>query len=133
MPLSEQEQKMLDEMERQLFADDPRLARAFRHESSDRGRRDRRRIAVGLGGVVAGLLVLVFAVSIPAVWLGVLAFVGMLAGAIYAVTAPVTGKDASSDGASGSAQRAPKTSAGGRFMQQMEERWDKRSGDDSRF
>ena len=53
MPLSEHEQKMLDEMERQLFADDPRLARAFSPSRSPR--RNGRRIAIGLGGVVLGL------------------------------------------------------------------------------
>ena len=84
MPLSEHEQKMLDEMERQLFADDPRLARAFAPKPTPR--RSGRRILIGLGAVVVGLGVLVLAVSLPAVWLGVIAFIGMLAGAVYAVT-----------------------------------------------
>ena len=82
MPLSEHEQKMLDEMERQLFADDPRLAKAFAPKAPPR--RNGRRIIIGLGAVVVGLGVLVLAVSLPAVWLGVIAFIGMLAGAVYA-------------------------------------------------
>src|SRR5690625_7392286 len=76
MPLSEHEQKMLDEMERQLFADDPRLARAFAPKKAPRN--NGRRIAIGLGAVVLGLVVLVLAVALPAVWLGVIAFIGML-------------------------------------------------------
>ena len=139
MPLSEHEQKMLDEMERQLFADDPRLARAFSPPGAPR--RNGRRIAIGLGAVVLGLLVLVLAVALPAVWLGVIAFIGMLVGAVYAVTAPAV-KEGSEDapgsggtggpgGPGGSAPTAPP--GGGDFMKRMEERWEKRSGDDSRF
>src|SRR5699024_4019315 len=70
MPLSEHEQKMLDGMERQLFADDPRLARAFAPKKDPRN--NGRRIAIGLGAVVLGLVVLVLAVALPAVWLGVI-------------------------------------------------------------
>ncbi|MCT1386172.1 DUF3040 domain-containing protein [Brachybacterium sp. p3-SID1565] len=133
MPLSEHEQKMLDEMERQLFADDPRLARAFSPSRSPR--RNGRRIAIGLGGVVLGLLVLVLAVALPAVWLGVIAFIGMLAGAVYAVTSPTNSNDGDGPGDSGGTR--PTTQGpldnGGTFMKKMEDRWEKRSGDDSRF
>ena len=62
------------------------LARAF---APRRGpRRSGRRILLGLGGVLLGLVLLVFAVSLPAIWLGVIAFLLMLAGAVYAVTTP---------------------------------------------
>lgn len=133
MPLSEHEQKMLDEMERQLFADDPRLARAFSPSRSPR--RNSRRIAIGLGGVVLGLLVLVLAVALPAVWLGVIAFIGMLAGAVYAVTSPTNSNDGDGPGDSGGTRpttQGPRDN-GGAFMKKMEDRWEKRSGDDSRF
>ena len=84
---------------------------------------------------------LVLAVALPAVWLGVIAFIGMLVGAEYAVTAPAV-KEGSEDapgsggtggpgGPGGSAPTAPP--GGGDFMKRMEERWEKRSGDDSRF
>ncbi|MGY5763816.1 DUF3040 domain-containing protein [Brachybacterium sp. DNPG3] len=130
MPLSEHEQKMLDEMERQLFAEDPRLARAFapRRTSSRSGRR----VVIGLGGVVLGLVILVLAVSLPAVWLGVIAFLGMLAGAVYAVTAPSASGDSGADGpgSGGSGAKPAAPNDGGNFMRRMEERWDKRAGDD---
>ncbi|MDN5599042.1 MAG: DUF3040 domain-containing protein [Brachybacterium sp.] len=136
MPLSEHEQKMLDEMERQLFADDPRLARAFAPKTPPR--RSGRRILIGLGAVVVGLVVLVLAVSLPAIWLGVIAFIGMLAGAVYAVT----GSGSSSEGkgttdggggGGGAGPAAPGGDDGGAFMRKMEERWEKRAGDDPRF
>ncbi|QNN83170.1 DUF3040 domain-containing protein [Brachybacterium sp. Z12] len=134
MPLSEHEQKMLDEMERQLFADDPRLARAFAPKAPPRRNGNGRRILIGLGAVVVGLGVLVLAVSLPAVWLGVIAFIGMLAGAVYAVTAPsgpADGEDSPGGGGGGS---GPASSGGdGNFMRKMEERWEKRAGDDPRL
>lgn len=131
MPLSEHEQKMLDEMERQLFAEDPRLARAFSPRRTNG--RSGRRVVIGLGGVVLGLVILVLAVSLPAVWLGVIAFLGMLAGAVYAVTAPASSRgDGSDDGSGGGGGSRPTTprDGGGSFMRRMEERWDKRAGDD---
>lgn len=133
MPLSEHEQKMLDEMERQLFADDPRLARAFTPTRAPR--RNGRRVVIGLGGVVLGMLVLVLAVALPAVWLGVIAFVGMVAGAVYAVTSPAAATETDGSGGSGGTPppaRGPQDN-GGAFMKRMEERWEKRSEDDSRF
>lgn len=134
MPLSEHEQKMLDEMERQLFADDPRLARAFAPKTTPR--RSGRRIVIGLGAVVVGLGVLVLAVSLPAVWLGVIAFLGMLAGAVFAITTPggsSRGKDSNGDGGGGSGPSAPGSDDGGTLMSRLEARWDKRTGDDPRL
>lgn len=135
MPLSEHEQKMLDEMERQLFADDPRLARAFAPKAPPR--RSGRRILIGLGAVVVGLGVLVLAVSLPAIWLGVIAFIGMLAGAVYAVTgsgSSAGGKGTTDGGGGGgSGPAAPSGDDGGTFLRKMEQRWEKRAGDDPRY
>src|SRR5690625_7986441 len=88
MPLSEHEQKMLDEMERRLFADDPRLARAFAPKKAPRN--SGCRIAIGLGAVVLGLVVLVLAGALPAVWLDVTTIIAMRAPAGYADTAPTS-------------------------------------------
>ena len=119
MPLSEHEQKMLDEMERQLFADDPRLAKAFAPKAPPR--RNGRRIIIGLGAVVVGLGVLVLAVSLPAVWLGVIAFIGMLAGAVYAVTGPSGSAGEDNPGGGGGGGTKPSTSGGdSAFMRKME-------------
>jgi hypothetical protein len=136
MPLSEHEQKMLDEMERQLFADDPRLARAFAPKTPPR--RSGRRILIGLGAVVVGLGVLVLAVSLPAVWLGVIAFIGMLAGAVYAITSPGGSSEGrgTTDGGGrggGTGPSHPQGDDGGTFMRKMEQRWEKRAGDDPRL
>src|SRR5699024_5530801 len=94
-------------------------------------RRSGRRILIGLGAVVVGLGVLVLAVSMPAIWLGVIAFIGMLAGAVYAVTgsgSSAPGKG-TADGGDGGGGTGPASAGGdgGTFMRRMEERWEKRS------
>lgn len=133
MPLSDHEQKLLDEMERQLFADDPRLARAF-HEST-RPRRDRRRILLGVIGVVAGLALLVLAVAIDAIWLGVLAFLLMVAGGVWAATTPAVAPEGQREAVAAARQAAGRSGTGAKapssdFMRRMEERWDRRSDPD---
>lgn len=125
MPLSDHEQKMLDEMERRLFADDPKLARAF--DPAPRQRRSTRRIVLGLLGVGVGLALLVLAVALPAIWLGVLAFLLMVAGGIAAVTAPSRTVEGQSSEADGRSAAAASQSA---FLRRMEERWERRSGPD---
>lgn len=127
MPLSEHEQRMLDEMERQLFADDPRLAKSFRGPSAPAA--SPRKLAMAVGALVLGLGMIVAAVLLPMVPLGVLGFVLMLGGVIWALTSnPAQHNSAeSSHGVkfrNGSASSRP--SSGG-FVQRMEDRWDRRS------
>lgn len=129
MPLSEHEQRMLDDLERRLSADDPRLVRTF--VDATRPRRDRRRIIGGAVVVLVGLALLVLAVSLPMVWLGVAAFLVMLAGAVLAVTAPHVSRGGGADSAPDRTPSGPTQPKGGRdFMRRLEDRWEKRSGDD---
>lgn len=129
MPLSDHEQKMLDEMERQLFVDDPRLARAFDHSTGPH--RSRRRIVLGLVGIVAGLALLVLSVALPAIWLGVLAFLLMVAGGVAAVTAPTReGSDEGAGRPGGAPAAGTPSGQQSAFLRRMEERWEKRSGPD---
>lgn len=73
MSLSEEELRLLAQMESALAVDDPSLADQL---SGRAYARRRRLVAVGLlGGVVAGLAVMVVAVSAAATWLGLAGFV----------------------------------------------------------
>lgn len=130
MPLSDHEQRMLEELERQLSVDDPRLARTFRQSGAPR--RDRRRIMLGIAGVIVGLGLLITGVAMSAIWLGAVAFALMVAGGIWAVTAPVRSARPTAPGAP--APTAHPSSAGGSspFMRRMEQRWDRRSETDGR-
>jgi hypothetical protein len=119
MPLSEQEQRLLDEMERQLLHSDADVVGA---PGSGRGLSYRRivygsvLVLLGLGGLVAG-------VALPMIAVGVIGFVVMLGGVVLAVTPngrkePSTGDDKPAKDSS--RKSSPK------FMDRMNERWDRR-------
>ena len=73
MPLSEHEQRLLEQIERALVDDDPKFASSVR--TGDRRLKARRKLQIGIGLVVVGFAVLVgggaVAGSVP---LGVLGF-----------------------------------------------------------
>jgi hypothetical protein len=125
MPLSEHEQRLLDQMERQLYADDPKLASTLRGGS--RGGHDRRRLLAGVVAVVVGLGLLVGGVAAPFWPLGVLGFIVMLGGGWLASS----GWQPRSAAATGQAAKAsPKAKARPGFMDRLEERWDRRRDGD---
>lgn len=83
MPLSEHEQKLLEQIERALVDDDPKFASQVR--SVDRRKGARRKLQLGALLVVAGLALLVGGAALPSVPLGVVGFLVMLAGAVLGV------------------------------------------------
>ena len=76
MPLSEHEQRLLEQMERQLYADDPKLASTLR--GTGRSLRSRHQVVLGAIGIVLGLVLLVAGVAAPLWPLGVAGFLVML-------------------------------------------------------
>ena len=73
MPLSEHEQKLLEQLEKQLHEDDPKFASPM---GSDSGRSwSTRHLVIGVLATLAGLLPLLVAVPIPATVFGALGFV----------------------------------------------------------
>lgn len=130
MPLSEYEQRVLDQMERALTSDDPRWATTMK---STQPRSGLRWIVAGVA-VVAGLLILVLGVFLKQPIVGVLGFVAMFAGVLFAFTAPKSsssGPEGVVDG-DGSVQASPKsavkTTKPG-FFNRLEDRWDRRRGE----
>lgn len=121
MPLSEQEQRLLDEMERHLLHNDADVVSA---PSGDRALSYRNLVygalllLAGVGGLVAGVI-------LGDVWgivVGVVGFAAMLAGVMVAVT-PVTrvsGTAAPRRSASSTSQSSTS------FMDRMNDRWDRR-------
>lgn len=121
MPLSEQEQRLLDEMERHLLHNDADVVSA---PSGDRTLSYRNLVygalllLAGVGGLVAGVIL-----GDPwGIVVGVLGFAAMLAGVMVAVT-PIrrSGAPASRPGAT-----SPKRSDSSSFMDRMNDRWDRR-------
>ncbi len=129
MPLSENEQRLLEQMERALSAEDPKFASAMK--GSARAIGARRRIILGGLAVLSGLVVLLVGVTQQWLLIGVLGFVLMLAGTAYAVTNPRRSGPTGLVADDGSVSRpSPRGRARARnrssFMQRMEERWDRR-------
>jgi hypothetical protein len=124
MPLSEQEQRLLDEMERHLMSHDADVVTAPSRALSYRN------IVYGSILVLAGLGALVAGVSIGfntgflGIAIGVLGFLFMVTGVVLAVT-PLKGS-ARATSSSSSAGRAPRAS-GASFMDRMNDRWDRRN------
>jgi hypothetical protein len=78
VPLSEHEQRLLEQIERALVDDDPKFASTVR--TVDRRSRARRRIQYGGGLVLVGLAVLILGPVLHSVILGVLGFLVMFTG-----------------------------------------------------
>jgi len=86
MPLSEQEQRLLDEMERNLYhseADDVTTVGARR------GRANGTAILIASAGILIGLVLLVTGVVIRQPLVGVLGFAAMFAGVVLVVAPPL--------------------------------------------
>jgi len=128
MPLSEQEQRLLEEMERSLYQNDSDfVARVTRRQ----GRASYTSITLGVLGALVGIAIVVVALVVKQPWLGLPGFVVMLAGVLYALRPgmrmPKAGAKAPRSGGR-PAGRAPRpSSSGGSFMDRMNERWDKRN------
>ena len=84
MPLSEHEQRQLEQIEQALYAEHPRFARAVR--ASDPRVHYRRRVIQAAVGFLIGVGLLVAGVAIKDPWIGVAGFVVMLACSMWALT-----------------------------------------------
>ena len=126
MPLSEYEQRVLEQMERQLTSDDPRLANTLQSRGGRRG--IGRWVLVGVG-FVGGLLLLVAGAAMSQLWLGVIGFLLMFGAVAYAFAGPQQPGPVGVVGKNGSVTQRPRgkrpASRGG-FMSRLEERWDRR-------
>jgi len=124
MPLSEQEQRMLDEMERHLLQHDADVVTA---PSGDRALSYRNLVygalllLAGIGGLVAAVAAGDKVGVVGSVILGVVAFLAMLGGAILAFT-PVRRTSAPSTSTKPRAAKSHDSS----FMDRMSDRWDRR-------
>ena len=79
MPLSEREQRILDEMEKSLYQEDPVFARESERPRAPGGMQTARR---GVLMFVAGLMVLFAFFMTKQVWIGALAFGSMVWGIV---------------------------------------------------
>lgn len=124
MALSDEEQRLLEQMEAALAAEDPKLAHTLRGTSTRR--LHRRRAALAGVGFVVGLAALVAGIELGII-VSVVGFVVMLVATILALTSwPQVGGDA----APGHDPTSP-TPEGSDFMDRLEERWRRRQDEGS--
>jgi len=127
MPLSEHEQRMLDEIERALYAEDPKFASSVRQNDLKSHRR--RHLVRSAFVFVVGVSLLVAGVITPAPVLGVLGFVLMLLAGL--ALARGIARASKREGPSTPRFERPKASASGegwrdRFEERWKHRWDDR-------
>ena len=139
MPLSEHEQRLLEQMERALYAEDPKFASSLR--GKDPRSNFRRRVLLAGLGFVVGIVLLMTGLVAQIIIVSVLGFLLMLASAFFAVTSYRAVTAAAQLGVvdPSGVRRAPHPAAGGRkvrghggFMARVEERWNRRRDDNGR-
>lgn len=123
MPLSEQEQRMLDEMERHLLQRDADVVSAGKGAK----KLSYRNIVLGCVLILLGVVALVLGVAIKLMVISILGFILMLGGVILAAT-PSKAKELSVDDLFAQTQNSKGKSKPAKksFEERMNDRWDKR-------
>ncbi len=146
MPLSEHEQRQLEQIEQALYTDYPKLAQAVR--AKDPRIHYKRRVVQAAIGFLLGVGLLLAGVVSKVIFVGVGGFVVMLACAMWALTSwrhmggVTTGRAAAASvnrdpsGAKSqhrgrkSRKERPGRASGTGFMERLEERWRRRQEGD---
>jgi uncharacterized membrane protein YjjP (DUF1212 family) len=130
VPLSEEEQRLLEQMEEALQAEDPKFVSALRGSSARS--RHKKLLVLGIAGFVAGIALLMAGAVLTITLVAVAGFVVMLGSAYIALT---NGRQLSQSDSSdtvdpvsrpGSSSAAPRQTG---FMSRMEDRWRRRRDD----
>jgi Protein of unknown function (DUF3040) len=127
VPLSEHEQRLLEQIERALVDDDPKFASTVR--TGDRRLRARRKLQLGAVLVVAGLGVLILGAVLHSVILGVVGFLIMFSGAALGVLNYKTATGAVENGGAAPGKSGPARGRGARrppLKNRLEERFRRR-------
>ena len=132
MPLSEHEQRQLEQIEQALYREDRRLVRLVR--SSDPRVHHRRRVVLALAGLALGAAMIAAGIVLPLIELAVAGFVVMLLSGIWALNswrqmatvalgdAPRRSGGKRRRSRRGQRNRAARTS----MMERLDERWRRR-------
>jgi predicted metalloprotease len=129
---------MLEQMERALYAEDPKFATAL--EGSELRRYTRKRVYQAVAGFLVGIALLMAGMVAQQIWISVVGFLVMLGCAVLAVTgwrkAPKNGEQQQqgqgsaqqgqgrSGGSSAPTRRQPRSRRS--MMNRIEERWQRR-------
>ena len=125
MPLSEHEQRLLEQMERALYADDPKFASSMQNPRA--ALTDKRRLVAGAVAVLGGVAMLLAGVATRVAPIGVVGFLAMLAGIVWIIGSfrPTQAKKTAST-AHAPTQVRHRTKRGESLTERMEDRWRRR-------
>ena len=121
MPLSEQEQRLLEEMERSLYHNDAEFVASV---GGTRLRPNYRSIVLGVLAGVVGIATLVAGVAFQQLWLGIVGFIIMFGGVLLAITPGRTAR--ATRPSPGQARRPAQARSQQGFMDKLNDRWDRR-------
>jgi hypothetical protein len=136
VPLSEHEQRLLEQMERALYAEDPKFASALR--GKDARSSFRRSVLLAAIGFALGVVLLMTGLVAKAILISILGFIGMLVSVLFALGSyrrvTASGRlgvvEGSAVRARPATRRPPREHR--RFMQRIEERWNRRRDENGR-
>lgn len=128
MPLSEHEQRLLEQIEQALYAEDPKFARIY--QGNDVRSHYRRRVVRASIGLVIGLGLLLSGVIVNVIPLGVAGFVVMLAAVSFGVASwqRMTGHRMTAPREHPTRRRSDSGGDGQKrsVVQRLEDRWQRR-------
>jgi hypothetical protein len=132
VPLSEHEQRQLEQIEQALYAEHPRLARAMR--AKDPKVHYRRRVIEAAIGFVLGVGMVVAGVILKHNWLAGAGFVVLLVSSIWAIASyrRMAGMLTERTRRRGRRKSASKAAAPTGLMERIEERWRRRQEGNNR-
>ncbi|MBC2878748.1 MULTISPECIES: DUF3040 domain-containing protein [Streptomyces] len=134
MPLSEHEQRMLEQMERALYAEDPKFATAL--EGSGLRTYTRRRVYQAIAGFLVGIALLMAGMVAQWIWISVVGFLVMLGCAVLVVTgwrkAPRPGSAPGAGPLSGGLAARRQMRQRRSMMDRIEQRWQRRRDEQGR-
>ncbi len=126
MALSEQERKLLEQLEASLMAEDPKLADTLSGSAATRVHRRKAALA-GLGFMV-GVVTLLIGVQIhPAV--SIVGFLVMLGAALLGISSWARADGSPQPSKPAGPKPTPSSDSGSDFMTRLDERWRREHGD----
>ena len=122
MALSDREQKLLEQMEKALYAEDPKFASSLRRSVLSIAPGERRHVILGLFALVAGLGLVFGSVVSKTVIIGIPGFLLVLTGFVFiarGLQEPVAA-------ATPTPSKVRNRSKNSKLMSRLEERWQQR-------
>jgi hypothetical protein len=126
VPLSEHEQRLLEQIEQALYAEDPKFARIY--QGNDVRTHYKRRVVRASIGLLVGIALLLSGVVVNVIPLGVAGFVVMLAAVSFGVASwqRMTGHRMTAPRERATRRRTDSAAPKRSVVQRLEDRWQRR-------